>query len=252
MTEVATIGAGFSLTPRNLEEAMHYAKLIADSEIVPKDYRGKPGNVLVAIQMGSEIGLKPMQSLQNISVVNGRPAVWGDSLMAIARAHPLCEYITETFDTGAMTATIRGKRRGGPEEVRTYSKVDAETAKLWAKDTYQQNPKRMLQMRARGFLIRDLFADALRGIAMVEEVQDMPERDVTPNREARAATPLPPYPNEQLVDNLPKWREAMDAGKKTAEEIIGMVETKGRLTEEQKRAIRNAGALEGGAQNAST
>ena len=66
----------FSLSPRNLAEAMEFAKIIAQSDMVPKDYVNKPGNVLVAVQTGAELGLKPMQSLQGISVINGRPRSW--------------------------------------------------------------------------------------------------------------------------------------------------------------------------------
>lgn len=240
--------AGFSLTPQSLDEAMKYADIIAKSEIVPPDYRGKPGNVLVAIQMGQELGLPPMQALQNIAVVNGRPAVWGDSLMAIARAHPACEYITETFDDQTMTATCRAKRKRGPEEVRTFSKSDAEQAGLWGRNTWKQYPKRMLQMRARGFAIRDVFPDALRGIALAEEVQDIPaERDVSPTPQA---APEPPahYSAELFEENFPKWRQLIESGKKTPDQIIAMVESKAPLTDEQKQKVRNAEPLEGGAE----
>ena len=59
-------------------------------------------------------------------------------------------------------------------------------AGLWAKSgPWTQYPKRMMQMRARGFALRDKFADALGGLITVEEAQDyqvvdMPEKDVTP------------------------------------------------------------------------
>jgi len=56
-----------------MKDAMEYAKLISESDLAPKDFKGKPGNVLIAIQYGVEIGLKPMQAIQNISVINGRP-----------------------------------------------------------------------------------------------------------------------------------------------------------------------------------
>ncbi|MCB1048850.1 MAG: hypothetical protein KDC10_16785, partial [Calditrichaeota bacterium] len=85
-----------TLAPRTLEEAMKFAGMLAESEIIPKDFIHKPGNVLVAIQWGMELGLQPMQAMQNIAVINGRPALWGDAVIAIVRASPLCEYIKET------------------------------------------------------------------------------------------------------------------------------------------------------------
>lgn len=164
----------FSLTPSSLEEAMKFATLIAESDLAPKDYRAKPGNVLIAMQMGMELGLPPMQSIQNIAVINGRPAVWGDAIPALCKAHPLYERLDETFDEETMTATCRIKRKGEPEQVRTFSEKDAAKAGLWGKQgPWQQYPKRMLQMRARAFACRDVFPDALKGIAVAEEARDI-------------------------------------------------------------------------------
>jgi len=244
MGEVATLTSNnaqaFSLTPKSLDEAMQYADVIAKSDIVPSEYKGKPGNVLVAIQMGLELGLPPLQALQNIAVINGRPCVWGDSLMAIARAHPACEYINETFDDKTMTATCRVKRRGEPEQSRTFSRGEAEQAGLTGKGPWKQYEKRMLQMRARGFAIRDVFPDALRGIALAEEVRDYPERDVTPSP-SRPTEPehLPEYPEDRFEDNLPKWREAIESDKRSADDIIRMVSSSYQLTEDQQKRVKD-------------
>jgi len=248
VSEIATIkqGQAFSLAPQSLDEAMKYADIIAKSDIVPKDFKNNPGNVLVAVQMGAELGLPPLQALQNIAVINGRPSVWGDSLIAIARAHPACEYITESFDDATMTATCKVKRRKEPEQTRTFSQADAQTAGLWGKQgPWQSSPKRMLQMRARGFAIRDVFADALRGLAITEEAQDLPPRDMGPmEREPEKAGPqlLPVYPDDKFETNLPKWRGAIEAEKKTPEEIINTVESAYTLTDEQKQQIRGENA----------
>ena len=67
----------FSLTPSSLAEAMEFAGMMSKSSIVPKDYQNNPGNILVAIQWGMEIGLQPLQSMQSIAVINGRPSEKG-------------------------------------------------------------------------------------------------------------------------------------------------------------------------------
>ena len=167
--------AVFSFVPRDLDEAMQYAKIIADSDLVPKDYKGRPGNVLVAMQMGGEVGLKSMQAVQSIAVINGRPSLYGDTLWALVKAHPHCESTSETYDESTQTATCRIKRRNNDPVVRTFSRADAEKAGLWNKDgPWKQYPKRMLQMRARGFAARDTFPDALRGLMPAEEARDTP------------------------------------------------------------------------------
>lgn len=162
----------FNYEITSLDQAMEYAKLIADSDLAPKDYRGKPGNVLIAMQFGAEIGLKPMQAIQNISVINGRPSVWGDAMLAIVQNHPACEYIRERTENDTAYCTV--KRRGDEKEYTyEFSKQDAKTAGLTGKaGPWTNYPERMMQMRARGFALRDKFADVLKGINMREEVQD--------------------------------------------------------------------------------
>src|ERR1051325_7073679 len=80
---------GFNLRPRNFEEAYRFANIMAESDLVPKDFQKKPANVLVAVQLGMELGVSPMQALQNIAVINGRPCIWGDLLPAIIFASGL-------------------------------------------------------------------------------------------------------------------------------------------------------------------
>ena len=168
-----------TLAPTNMKEAMEFAGLLAKSDIVPKDYQGKPGNVLVAIQWGMEIGLQPMQAMQNIAVINGRPSIWGDAMIALVRACPAFEYITETQTDREATCVI--KRKGEPEAVRTFSMEDAKKAGLMGKSgPWTQYPKRMMQMRARSWALRDVFPDVLKGMICAEEALDSGPRDVTP------------------------------------------------------------------------
>ena len=179
------------LTPTNFEQAMEFADLISRSGMVPKDYINKPGAVLVAMQMGAELGLQPMQAIQNISVINGRPSVWGDCLLAVARGSDKCESIREVYDEERQMATCIVKRKDEEHEIiRTFSMADAQLAGLAGKPgPWKQYPKRMCQMRARSFALRDAFPDALRGISVAEESMDIPpERDVTPaNGSAKVA-----------------------------------------------------------------
>lgn len=180
----------FNYQIRSLEQAMEYAKMIADSDLAPKDYKGKPGNVLIAMQFGSEIGLKPLQAIQNIAVINSRPALWGDAMIALVQSHPLCEYIHERFENNEAFCTV--KRRGDKEEYTySFSKEDAKLAGLLTKPgVWSQYPDRMMQMRARGFALRDKFSDVLKGIAMREEVQDYVIEATAEDKKSQAALKL--------------------------------------------------------------
>lgn len=67
----------FDLSPQTFEQALTFCDYLANSDLVPKDFKGKPANCLIAIQWGAELGLKPLQAVQNIAVINGRAALWG-------------------------------------------------------------------------------------------------------------------------------------------------------------------------------
>lgn len=156
----------------NFNEAMKCAEMISTSDLCPEKYRGKPANVLIAIQHGLELGLKPMQALQNVAVIHGKPSIYGDALIAVCLASPVCDFIDESFDEATMTATCTAKRKNGVAQTETFSKKDAETAGLWNKvGPWKSYPKRMLKMRARSCL-KDVFADILKGFISTEEAQD--------------------------------------------------------------------------------
>jgi hypothetical protein len=238
----------FDLSPQTFEQALTFAGYLADSDMVPKDFKGKPGNCLVAIQWGMEIGLKPLQAMQNIAVINGRPSLWGDAVIALVRSSPVCEWVIETqTDT---VATCRVKRKGEPEQERTFSLDDAKAAGLLGKaGPWTQFRKRMMQMRARAFAMRDVFPDVLKGLPVAEEVMDMPKdmgmaemvREQAQTAPAQARPALEAYPADRFAANLPKWRELVHSGQKTPEAIRIQGSSKYSLSAEQLQAIADLG-----------
>jgi len=246
MNQITRQGSsGFAMQPQSLDEAMRLASMLAHSNMVPKAYQGKEQDTLVAMMMGSELGLNPIQSLQNIAVINGKPAIYGDALLALVQSNPRFGGHEESFDDANMTATCTVWRKGdGNAHTVTFSQADAEKAQLWGKQgPWQTYPKRMLMWRARGYALRDKFADALGGLITVEEARDIPEeRDVTPRHDPPATKSLPHYPAESFDANFSKWQSAIEAGKRTPDQIIAMVESKAALTGEQKQKIREVTA----------
>ena len=181
-TEIATIQPkpmeyiNGTAVPRDVNEAYSVAQQLANSGMVPKTYQGKPDSVIVAIQMGAELGLTPMASLSSIAVINGTPAIWGDGLLALVLDSGLLEDIDEEVkgEGDSLVATCTVYRKGmKKEKVRSFSVADAKAANLWTKaGPWKQYPKRMLQMRARAFALRDVFPDVLKGLKIREEVED--------------------------------------------------------------------------------
>lgn len=240
MTDLSITTPSFSLAPKSLDEALRFADMLSMSSIIPKDFANNPGNIIVAIQWGMELGLQPMQAMQSIAVINGRPALWGDAVIALVRSSPLCEYVYESLD--GDVATCRVKRRGEDEQSRNFTMADAKAAGLTGKSgPWTQYPKRMLQLRARAFALRDVFPDVLRGMPVAEEVQDFPakERDVT--QPAPKAEGPAEYSAESFAANYPKWKAVVLAGKKSAADVLATLDSgakeKGALTAEQREQI---------------
>lgn len=170
-------GATQVLRPQTFEQLGQFAAMAARSSMVPQAYRGKPEDIMLAVQMGSEVGLAPMQALQNIATINGRPALWGDAQLGLCKMHPAWVSIEEIMNgTGeGMRARCVVIRNGEPPVVREFGFVEAKQAGLWGKaGPWTQYPARMMQMRARGFALRDAFPDALRGLLSEHEALDTP------------------------------------------------------------------------------
>jgi hypothetical protein len=209
-TEISTV------QPRGLaldtfEDAFRFSKLVATSDFAPKDFRGKPESCLLAIQHGAELGLSPMQSLQSIAVVNGRPSVYGDTALAVCKGSPVCEWVRETIEGEGehMVAVCQAKRRGDAQPVESrFGVAEAKKAGLWGKQgPWTQYPRRMLQMRARGFALRDAFPDVLRGLVTAEEAADYTHVEPEP---VRVTQPTPPVADDAAMQ---KARAAIDLAK---------------------------------------
>jgi hypothetical protein len=161
------------IVPKSLSEAYRIAQAVCAAKMAPKGL-DTPEACMIAIMHGLELGLSPLSALQRIAVINGRPTIWGDGALAIVKASGFCEAIEEWIEGDkheTLNAVCNVMRRGDiiPVE-RRFSVEDAKRAKLWGKPgPWSDYPKRMLQMRARAFALRDAFPDVLGGLYLTEE-----------------------------------------------------------------------------------
>lgn len=166
-------GLSSALIPKSFEEAIRFCEFVSKSDLVPAEYRGKPANVFIALQYGMELGVSPFQAMQSIAIVNGKPQIYGDLAIGLVRASGLLVFIKETMaidPVNGLTATCTTHRRGDPEPIsNSFSEKDAKRAGLDSKAVHKQYPARMLQMRARGFNLRDVFPDVLKGLTIRDE-----------------------------------------------------------------------------------
>lgn len=181
-TKMPIAAGARGLVLSGLDEMWRFAKYVTVSGFAPKGMES-PESVLVAMQAGAEVGLTAMQAIQNIAVINGRPAMWGDATKGLVDASGLCESFEEGFEgteyNDSFKAWCRVKRYGRQEAISEFSVADAKRAGLWDKaGPWKQYPKRMLKARARAFALRDAFPDVLKGLRVAEEEYDL--IDVTP------------------------------------------------------------------------
>ena len=174
--QVAPARAGDWALPNTLDAASALAEKLANTGMVPDTYRGKPDDIVAAMMLGASLGFAPMQSLQGIAVIRGKPAVWGDAMLAVCQNHPAWGGMEETFEGQGkdLVAVCEVWRRGekGSHKHR-FGVSHAVQAGLWGnKGPWTNYPSRMLQMRARAFALRAAFADALKGLSSAEEMRD--------------------------------------------------------------------------------
>ncbi len=195
-------------------------------------------NVFWIIQCGAELGIPPTQAIMGMAIINDKPCVYGDLLIGKVRSSGKVTYIEEWIEGKGDDAVAHCKaKRSDTGEVieRRFSWAEAKNVvqhgkygdkSLVDKNTWQNYPLRMLQHRARGFCLRDLFADVLHGIRSAEEEEDQafigPEhaKNITPRPEPAQASEAPPV-IEWSVEVETSPEEAHDA---TTNEILNKFE----------------------------
>lgn len=205
-----------AIVPQTFEDAYRIANAVCQAGMAPKGM-DKPESCMIAIMMGLEVGLTPMAAIQRIAIINGKPSIWGDAAIGLVEASGLSEFIKEGFEgTGdERLAFCETRRKGKPNTVRmTFSVSQAKKANLWGKSgPWQQYQDRMLQMRARGYCLRDVYADVLGGLYLREELEGGEGNAPAPTPPAPPKPPAAPAIEHQqvktVVPSTPEVREQM-------------------------------------------
>ena len=197
-----------AVTLSNFDDCLKLAAVVVKSGLAPKELN-TPEKAAVAMLHGAELGLAPMNALQSIAVINGRPCLWGDTMLALCCGHPEWEGIEETFTGSGETfeAVCVVNRKGRAPRTQHWTLAMAKKAGLTGKPGPWTNyPQRMLQLRARSWALRDMYPDALRGMRCAEEVIDYEPGTVADALVTDAANDAPVTPAEiettkaELVD----------------------------------------------------
>lgn len=151
----------------NLEGKLKFAHMLIGTQMCPAHFKTPP-QVLSAILYGTEIGFSPMQSLQCINVINGRPTIDASGIKAkILGAGGTLKTVKWTESECTLACS-----RGEWVETFTFSTDDAKKMGLLSKDNWIKMPKQMLYARCVSTLGRNMYADLLKGFYGKEEMLD--------------------------------------------------------------------------------
>lgn len=153
--------------PAVLSGQMEYAKAMAASDLLPRQYQGKPANLLWAISYGQTLGVAPLTAVQSIHVISGKPTASADLIAGLVRraGHKL------RISGNDRTATAQIIRADDPDFTfeATWTIERAQTAKLTGKDTWKSFPAAMLKARAITEVARAACSEILQGTIYTPE-----------------------------------------------------------------------------------
>lgn len=174
--------------PKSMNSAWRTAKMLSASDLLPVMYKGKPENVIIALDAAVRLNMSPMLVAQNLYVVQGKPA-WSGSFCAAAingsgRFTPL-EYIfvgeEGTPTMGCVARATRLSTGAVCESAAITMKMAQDEGWLNKNGSkWKTMPRQMMMYRAASFFARAHCPEVLLGFQTVEEVQDVRGYDPAP------------------------------------------------------------------------
>lgn len=217
------IPLGRALT--EFDQVWRLAGNLAQSPLLPtsltKNANKTQANVALIIMYGAELGLAPMQALQSIYVVNGRPQMSGQLWLAKVRE---AGHKVEKLEHTAAKCTIRITRGDSGEQwTETFTIEEARTAGLAGKDVWKAYPKRMLQWRAVSNCATSICPEVALGFGLEE---NEPEPDVSQALaqavDARTPQPEPEPAEDDVQDAEVVEDEPQQSDEEVREELLRM------------------------------
>lgn len=161
--------------PQDTQQMFRFANFLAKSELVPKPLRNRPYDVLLVLLKGRDLGLKPMQAVGSIDIVEGKCQLSAQLIVALIRKSGLCEY-WKLIEVSEQACTYETLRKGDPGPTRmTYTIQMAERRGLARKDNWQKQPDTMLRRRCQSMLGSEVYPEVTLGLYDEDELNEMRE-----------------------------------------------------------------------------
>ena len=182
-------------------------------------------------------GLHPAIAVRDYHLIQGKPALKADAMMARFQA---AGGKVEWKDLSDERVCATFSHPSGGSATIDWDMARAKSAGFAGKDNWKKFPRAMLRSRVVSEGIRTVFPGVVVGVYTPEEVADFDDRPARPAPPERTA-----YSDERFAELLPQWAAVVEAGKKSPDEIVTLVSKKADLTPEQVDAIKSLGAIDG-------
>jgi hypothetical protein len=153
--------------PMELATKMDYARAMAGSNLLPKQYQNQPANLLFALEYADALGVAPISAITSIHVIEGKPSASADLIAALVRRAGHKMRISGD-DTYALAQIIRADDPEFVYEAR-WDMAKARAASLTGKGVWKSYPGAMLRSRAITEVARMGASDALFGVIYTPE-----------------------------------------------------------------------------------
>lgn len=230
-----------ALVPNSIADALQLADVMAKASLIPAHLQGKPGDCLLIVMQAQRWGMDAASVAQSTSVVHGKLCYEGKlvaaALYAMGAVEGRLKY--EFSGSGESRAVkVTGRPRGaGVDQTVEGTVANWKTSN----DNWKKQPDDMLVYRGTRQWARRYAPEALLGVYTPDELEDAPAAETTQRATVIESGPveLPLYSEADFAENLPKWWGVIASGRRTADDLIAMLQTKARFTDKQLQEIRN-------------
>lgn len=159
-----------ALEPRDTSGAYGLAKVVVNSRMF-SGY-GTPEAAMLVIMAGREFGLGAMASLRSFHVVEGKPTMSAQAMMARCLEHPSCKLfrVIRSKCTHEVAVVEVQRREWSEPETYTWTVEDAKRAGLTGRQNWAKYPRDMLINRCIAEAARFTWPDVMAGVYSPDEL----------------------------------------------------------------------------------
>src|SRR5690625_794770 len=197
---------------QELDAAHRLGQALCQTDFVPNDFKGKPEAAAAAILAGKALGLDPMNSLSNIFVVHGKPALYARTMAGMVMEHG--HELQRTVATPEQV-TIMERRKGQAEwQDATRTTHPAQTAGDTSIKLYTTDPIAMLTAKSQAEACRTIAPDVLTGVATYSVEEHQLDNIGAPTRPSRTAQTVEQVAEEPQFEPITadQWQQLLSAG----------------------------------------